>query len=241
MSTNFEYKEEDKEGLVTLDVVSQATHFNRWMFDTIKPFCEGKILEVGSGIGNISTYFVNEGYDLVLSDIRPKYCETLKSKFPNQIVRQIDLVDDAFDQNNKDLFGCFDTVFALNVIEHIEDDQLAMTNLLKLLKSQGNFIILVPAFQALYNSFDRALYHYRRYTKKSLRTLFENQFTIRDLFYFNPVGIIGWYVNGSLLKKQTIPEDQMKQFDRLVPIFKLINYFTKPLFGLSVVGVATKS
>jgi len=34
-------------GTDTLEVISVARNFNRWMYDTVKPFCSGKILEIG--------------------------------------------------------------------------------------------------------------------------------------------------------------------------------------------------
>ena len=42
------------------------------MYSQIKPYINGKTLKVGSGIGigNISGYFVKEGKEIDLSDIR---------------------------------------------------------------------------------------------------------------------------------------------------------------------------
>ena len=39
-----------KYGTDTLEVISEADNFNRWMYETIKPHCSGEILEIGSGI-----------------------------------------------------------------------------------------------------------------------------------------------------------------------------------------------
>jgi len=66
------------------------------------------------------------------------------------------------------------------------------------------------------------------------------KFEIKDTFFFNPVGIIGWFLNGSILKKKEIPGDQMKHFDKLVPIFRMINWVTKSMLGLSVIAVGSK-
>ena len=35
---NFEFKEIDKEGWETLLAISKADRFNKWMYETIKPF-----------------------------------------------------------------------------------------------------------------------------------------------------------------------------------------------------------
>ena len=70
-------------------------------------------------------------------------------------------------------------------MEHIKDDHLAIKNMVKLLKPGGNLVILVPAYQALYNNFDTTLEHYRRYNKKSLTSLMGNYGEIISAFYFN--------------------------------------------------------
>src|SRR4029078_10792589 len=167
--TQFEYKEIDPEGWETLDVIAEADKFNEWMYQTIRPFCSGKILEIGSGIGNISQFFVDANADITLSDIRIAYCNELKKKFPEaRDVLQLDLTHPTFDTEYSAHLQQYDTVFALNVVEHIGDDALAIHNCYKLLKEGGKLIILVPAYQALYNRFDRELEHFRRYTKKEL-------------------------------------------------------------------------
>ena len=59
-------KEIDLEGLETLSVIEKANKFNKWMYETIKPYSKGRILEIGCGIGNISEFFINDNFDIVL-------------------------------------------------------------------------------------------------------------------------------------------------------------------------------
>lgn len=240
MSRDFSFKNIDQEGKETLDTIAQANQFNDWMFETIKPFCSGRILEIGSGIGNISSRFIDHNYDIVLSDVREQYCDQLSIKFPNSSVQLVDLVKSDFKKNYKDLIGQFDTIVALNVVEHIEDDRYALANIKQLLKPGGKCVILVPAFDALYNAFDKELFHFRRYNRKTLKALMSDHLKISYSRYFNPIGVFGWYLNGSILKKKNIPSDQMKMFDHYVPLFKMVDFFTKQLFGLSVMAVAHK-
>lgn len=233
-------KEIDLEGLETLSVIEKANKFNKWMYETIKPYSKGRILEIGCGIGNISEFFINDNFDIVLSDLRDNYIEIVKNKFTNEVIK-IDLVDVDFDTKHKDLIGTFDTVFALNVVEHIKDDHKAIENCKKLLKNQGHLIILVPAYQTLFNNFDVELEHFRRYTQKSLKQLIKaNQLNIIKTFSFNVIGILGWFVSGSILKKKTIPEGQMGLFNKLVPVFKLADILTLKKIGLSVICISVK-
>ena len=155
-----------------------------------------------------------------------------------QGVIAMDIVDPEFDAKYASLFGSFDSVFALNVVEHIEDDRKAISNCKKLLKQGGHLVILVPAFQSLFNHFDTALGHFRRYTARSLRLVFEaNHLPIGHFQYFNLIGMAGWWVSGSLLRKKIIPEGQMKLYNFFVPVFRIIDKITNKWLGLSVIMV----
>jgi len=62
----------------------------------------------------------------------------------------------------------YDLVFSSNVLEHIENDTEAITQLRKILKPNGKLVTYVPAFPLLFSDLDRAVGHFRRYTKKDL-------------------------------------------------------------------------
>ena len=238
----FNRKDVDQEGLDILDVVAKAKKLNNWMYETIEPFCKGAVLEVGSGTGNISEFFVTNKYDISVSDLRENYRIILKDKFnlPENKVLDLDIVAPDFDIKSKELLNSFDSVFSLNVVEHIKDDDLAIKNMVKLLKPGGNLVILVPAYQALYNNFDTTLEHYRRYNKKSLTKLMGNYGEIISSFYFNAVGTLGWWVSGKLFKNKMIPEGEMKLYNTLVPIIKIVDKVTFNKVGLSVICVIKK-
>lgn len=245
MTEKFNYKPIDNEGMDILSVIEKADKFNFWMYETIKPYCKGKILEIGSGIGNISQFFIKEKYNITLSDIRDNYCEILRNKFKthqNGIeVINVDLVDQDFESKYANYLGTFDTVFALNVIEHIHDDSLALKNINKLLAKNGKVIILVPAYQALYNGIDKGLEHYRRYNQNlTNQILINGNFKIIKERYFNAMGIIGWYISGKIQKNNTIPAEQMGLYNKLVPIFKIIDKLVFNKIGLSNIAVGIK-
>ncbi len=237
----FEFKDVDKEGLENLEAITEADRFNAWMYDTIKPHCEGKILEVGSGIGNISQFFVRDQADIHLSDIRDNYLLALGDRFPDTNQTKLDLVHPHFEALYSEHLDQYDTVFALNVVEHIKDDVLTMKNIKKLLKPQGKVIILVPAFQRLYNVLDKELYHYRRYTPKTLQNIFrKSDITILKTHYFNAMGIPAWFIAGKLAGDKTIKKGKMNFYNAMVPVFKLFDYPMKQIAGLSVVCIGEK-
>jgi SAM-dependent methyltransferase len=239
MGTNPKY------GTDTLAVIASAYNFNHWMYKQIAKHCSGSILEIGSGIGNISKYFINDGASITLSDFDKSYLPGLIEEFGNNKnlngVYHLDFSDKNIEKNHPDLLQKFDTIFALNVVEHIPEHDLALKNACKLLRENGKIVILVPAFQRLFNQFDVQLEHQRRYTKKTLKKLIEaNGFKLQYSAYFNFIGILGWFISGKILNKKIIPGGQMKLYDSLVPFWKIIDYFTKNFAGLSVIQVGKK-
>ncbi|HKK38502.1 MAG TPA: methyltransferase [Cryomorphaceae bacterium] len=241
----FKFKEIDEEGEDTLKSVGEAKLFNKWMFSEVEPFNQGKIFEIGSGVGNISEFFLDGGYDITLSDIRENYCGYLEDKFSKysnlSAIVKMDAERPDFDEAYKEHIGKYDSVFSLNVVEHIADDQLAVVNATKLLKRGGQLTILVPAYQTLFNSIDKGLDHYRRYTKKSLTSLLRGaDLQIEHKQYFNFMGIPGWFAAGMVTRQRTVGGGQMKLYNLGVPVFKVLDKMLMKRVGLSVIAVGKK-
>jgi SAM-dependent methyltransferase len=235
----------DPVGLHTLEVIAKADRFNRWMYDQFKHQLKGEVLEIGSGIGNISKLVIEEGYSITLSDYNEEYCENLKEKFSSiKNVREIisiDLLHSDFENKYKSYKNKFDSIFLLNVIEHIEDDQLAVSNCNYLLKTNGHLILLAPAYSWLYSSFDKQLGHFRRYSLRSLKELLiEEKFNILSGSYFNFAGISGWLLFGKILNQKMLSSGEMSAFNKIVPIAKLIDKLFGKKIGLSIIMTGIK-
>ncbi|MBS1603560.1 MAG: class I SAM-dependent methyltransferase [Bacteroidetes bacterium] len=231
-------------GLSTLENIKGADRLNAWIFRMVRPYMRGRILEVGSGIGNISSQFVRNGISLTLSDYSDEYCDYLQKSFSSELlingVIKIDLADKDFGRKYAYLLGSFDTVFALNVMEHIGDDRLAIANCHKLLARGGRLVLLMPAYPLLYNGLDRQLGHYRRYDRRSMERLLSTKFSIVRIWYYNLGGILGWFIFGTIFREQRIREWEMNLYDRLVGLFRLADRAVFNRVGLSVVGVGKK-
>ena len=229
----------DSTGYHSLTVIEKANKFNQWMYENVKKFAVGNILEIGSGIGNISQFFIRDGYSITLSDTDEFYISQLKSKFSNKNILAIDLAHNDFAVNYKSLFQSFETIFFLNVLEHIENDELAIQNCKHLLKPGGVLIILVPAYSFLFSKMDRELHHYRRYTKKSLmKLLSKEKCRVTKAFYFNALGIIGW-MYAKIFNLQKLPPKEMSFFNKLTGFAKLVDKIFLNKAGLSVIAIAT--
>ena len=84
-----------------------------------------------------------------------------------------------------------------NVLEHIEDDFVGLTNIYKALKPDGRVIILVPHGKWLFSSLNRVLGHYRRYSDDQLLEIMEKAgFHIEKVIKsFNRIGGLAWSFN----------------------------------------------
>ena len=236
----------DPVGLHTLEVIAKAESFNKWMYQQFKQNLKGEILEIGSGIGNISQLVIEEGYSVTLSDYNEEYCDNLRRMFSQkknvrEIIR-IDLLDPDFESKYAGYKEKFDSVFLLNVIEHIEDDLLAVKNCNHLLKHDGHLILLAPAYSWLYSSFDKQLGHYRRYSLTALKELLKKgKFSILSGSYFNFTGIGGWLLFGKILNQKMLSSGEMTAFNKIVPLAKLVDTLVWKKSGLSIIVTGIKN
>ncbi|MCB2409191.1 class I SAM-dependent methyltransferase [Hymenobacter lucidus] len=63
----------------------------------------------------------------------------------------------------------FDLVIASDVLEHIDDQHQALSEWKRVLRPQGQLMLFVPAFNALWSSHDDVNYHFRRYSVPELK------------------------------------------------------------------------
>lgn len=230
---------EDEYGSHILHSLERAQSFNRWMAEAIKPYVGARVLEIGAGIGNITSWLVPR--DLyVASDINPHYIDYLRNLSlgkPYLTVDKIDLGEPADFARWK---GEFDTVVCLNVLEHVRDPLLALRNMSEVLRPGGRVVLYVPQGQALYSSLDEVLGHRCRYEKAALsEELKETGFTLEVLRDFNHSGVPGWWLNGKILKRRHFSRMQLKIFNMAVPVIRRLDRLM-PWTGLGIIAVARK-
>lgn len=218
-----------------LSNLGEAGRFNRWVFDRIAPYLSGHILEVGCGTGTFTGLMLAAGHRVTAVDINPAYVEHAKSRFSRQSGAVI-LHGDATRMTWAD---SFDTVVLLDVLEHIEDDVAFLKQLGACLRPSGRLVVKVPAGEWLYSPMDMAIGHFRRYTKHKLRRALESAgFCVRRQDHFNAVGILGWWLNGRVLKRTMPPQEQIGFFEKIVPLLRMMERLPAP--GLSIITNATR-
>lgn len=228
---------EDRYGEAILRDMELATRFTEWLMERLDGYLTGDILEVGAGIGNNIRALLHKER-VVATEPDPEYVRLLQGAFGGRRsvdVRQWDVVQPA----PKD-WAPVDSVLCSNVLEHIEQEAEALRNMHAVLKPGGRLVLVVPAGVWLHGSLDVALGHWRRYRLDELEeSLMALGFDVEKSFSMNKPGVLGWFVNGKLLRRKTLGRLQMKAFNALVPVFRVLDALL-PWTGLSLVVVAKK-
>jgi glycosyltransferase involved in cell wall biosynthesis len=204
----------EETGLFTLKVMQRAIRYNRWLHDRFRRDLGTRVLEIGSGIGNMTRLLM--GADrLTATDLEERYLQELRLQFETFAHMEIRRLDVVREEDVAPLAGRHDTVVCLNVLEHIERDADALANMRRLLEPGGRLVLLVPAREALFCAMDRNLGRFRRYEEAPLRALVEAAgFRIERCDRLNGAAAMGWWFNGKVLRRERLPRGQVKLFDR---------------------------
>jgi len=119
----------------------------------------GKLLEVGCGSGILLSELVEMGFN----------CEGLEKSPPaTELARFVNGDRAAIWEESGNWKNRFDYVLAMEVLEHIADDRLALEQWMSWLRPGGKVFLSVPAHQSKWTESDVWAGHYRRYEKAQL-------------------------------------------------------------------------
>ena len=182
----------------------------------ITPYLGDDVLEVGAGIGSTtkalcrSTHrswtclepdraLLSQLYGEIETGSLPRFCRPVAGT-----------LDDVAH------LAPFDTLLYIDVLEHIEDDRGQLAQATGCLKPGGHLVVLSPAHPFLYTPFDRAIGHYRRYTRGSLVALKPPHVEIARTRYLDSVGMLASLANRLVLKQSMPTPAQIAFWDRML-------------------------
>ncbi len=227
--------------LTRLKTLSRADRFNDEVWNRVQSFIGTDILEIGMGIGIFTEKLLGRG-NVFGVDIVPEFVEEARRRLGAKPGLE-SLVFDMGDGLPDSLRGrAFDTIVCMNVLEHIEDDRGTLSRFLGLLKSGGKLVLVVPAYRWLYNPLDANDGHFRRYERADLNEKLKTAgFNVIHESRFNLFGIIGWFLNGTLLRRKDLPLGQMSLFNKVAPVLFQFERLVGPPLGLSLLAIGAKS
>jgi SAM-dependent methyltransferase len=138
-----------------------------------------RLLDVGCGTGGASLTLARHGQAIALDRSPGSFRIAMDRPYRHRVVASaaapLPFADDSFD-----------VVCALDILEHLDDDEAAARELYRVCKPGGHVIAYVPAFRFLWGYNDDYSHHKRRYVKNQLSSLLAGAgFTVSEAGYFN--------------------------------------------------------
>ncbi len=205
-----------------------------------------KVLEIGCSGGPLLQILNEKGYinsiGIDISENAIKVCNK-RGVFNSKVMDATNLT---FKNES------FDIVIASDILEHIENDTLALSEWCRVLKPGGKLVIYVPAYMKLWSHHDEINHHFRRYQRSDLKTLLsKNNFLIKKISYWN------FFLFFPTLIIRKITQNKKKNIkinSQLYAINPIVNFFLKTLlhienwllkyiefpFGVSVFAICEK-
>ena len=229
-----------------LEAMAFAENYQRWMMEIFRPYLGKRVVEVGPGTGSFSELILEENVE-TLSLVEPssKMRQLLNERIGSLAVQsQLKMyssvfsdVADKIKESDKP-----DSVFYINVLEHIQDDEAELRTIQATLSDGGRLFIFVPALRQLFGSVDQGVGHFRRYVKSELeRKCRQSGFQVIESGYFDFVGIAPWWVKHCLLRSPNLGVRSVQMYDRyVVPIAKVMETAVRPPIGKNIFLIAEK-
>jgi SAM-dependent methyltransferase len=231
-----------------LEAMAEARNYHRWILDVFEPYLGQHLVEVGAGLGSFSELILARHACRTLTVVEPS-----KSMYDSLAARVRQLNTPATRvQAMHGTFPAFaaqartevtpDSIIYVNVLEHIEDDEVELASLSQCLNPGGRAFLFVPALSWLYGKFDERVGHFRRYARSELQEKLQRaSFRIIHLSYFDLPGVLPWWIKYRLLKSDTMEPEAVRFYDRfLVPAIRLIEMRIHPPVGKNIIAIAEK-
>jgi SAM-dependent methyltransferase len=221
-----------------LELFSAAVVWKSYLRRHIDPFLGAEVLEVGAGLGGTTRLLC-----------RPQQDSWICLEPDAELARSLSLAISRGDLPGRCqvVVGTleqmptpsrFDTLLYIDVLEHIEDDRSELERAAAHLKPGGYLAVLGPAHPWLYSPFDRAIGHYRRYTRPSLRELTPQGLIQVRSVYLDSIGMLASLGNRMFLKNSMPGPGQIAFWDKvLVRCSRMIDPLLLYSLGKSVLSV----
>ena len=225
------------------DIESDFRNYNLYML--LASLVGGrKVLDLGCGSGFLLDFLSQKGYKAIGIEPNEELIRLAKQRNPG-----LDIKKGNAENLDSLILDEVDTVLAVDVLEHINDDTSILKKIHRHLSSGGRFIIVVPAYPWIYGKRDEKYGHFRRYSKSGLDNLLaESGFKIKSSRYWNVLGVLPYIFYEKVLAKELESGLREKRTGFVNSFLKKLLHFWFRLienkinfgFGLSIIVVAEK-
>ena len=143
-----------------------------------------------------------------------------------------------------------DLVVATDVVEHVDEDQIAVAEIYRVLRPGGVALFTVPAFPSLWGLQDEVSHHHRRYRMRPFIELLNGaNFQVSRRFHFNYILFLPIFFARQLIRVFKIrlsSENEVNSplLNNLLGVLFRIDVTTAPYlhppFGVSILALAHK-
>lgn len=218
--------------IAALETVENLKNYNKYIFTKIfdKDFKE-RVLDFGCGFGTFCEFiFKNFNFEIIGYEVNENAKIELKKK-------NVQYIDSLRAYNKK-----FETVVSLNVLEHIEDDKKAISDIYKLLNDGGKLILYLPHSMRIWTTLDEDVGHFRRYSKEDLiKKLKDGGFEIISCEYVDFIGWLTLLMSKVFKLNLDFNDEKIFFYDKFIfPTLKYLDIIFKKLTGKNILLVAIK-
>jgi SAM-dependent methyltransferase len=224
-----------------LAVLANMPNYYSWIMQSLAPHVRGEVIEYGAGTGTVSEHLLRSAGRLTLVEPSHNLVGILRERFSSDArveVRSATLESDIRNRAS----ASADTIVLVNVLEHIEHDEDALRELLRVLRPGGKLLIFVPALRALMSKVDVIHGHFRRYHRPELlEKIAKAEGQVEHCRYFDLLGTAPWFVLNRLLGFTTFNSMLVSVNDRMVvPVSRVLESAIEPPFGKNLLVVASR-
>lgn len=221
-----------------LDLFAAATTWKGYLQRRVAPYLGRDVLEVGAGLAG-TTRLLCRGEQRTWLCLEPdpnlaaRLAEEIREgRLPACCRMEVGTLADRPAEPE------YDTLLYIDVLEHIEDDAAELARAAEWLRPGGYIVVLSPAHQWLYTPFDKAIGHFRRYSKRTLAAAGPPGLELVKLNYMDSVGMLASLGNRVMLNRSMPKPSQIAVWDKMmVPVSKLLDPVLGYSVGKSVLGV----
>lgn len=221
-----------------LELFAEAKRWKRYLRGQLAPFLGAEVLEVGAGLGGTTEVLCSaRQHRWVCLEPDARLGERLRSRIARGELparceaRGGRLAELAVDER-------FDTILYIDVLEHVEHDRAELELAARHLAPGGHLVVVAPAHAWLFSPLDRAVGHYRRYTKRSLLDLRPGGVEVVRARYLDSLGLLASLANVVLLKREVPSPAQLRLWDGvLVTGSRVVDRWLLHAVGKTVVVV----